>query len=164
MLRAGSLGGLEVNDKNKIRDGEAKFKPDQMLQRGTDRSLVVDSFLAGSDVGVIQIDVSPRTILDMTAAESRDATGAPALVDVNGARYQCVGFVYKDNSIVHVRFTPGRPINAMADLPSVSSSRADQKITLIFRVSMNVDIKHYAIGDTSLTEFTPAVKLSEVQR
>ncbi len=164
MLRAGSLGGLEVNDKNKIRDGEAKFKPDQMLQRGTDRSLVVDSFLAGSDVGVIQIDVSPRTILDMTAAESRDATGAPALVDANGARYQCVGFVYKDNSIVHVRFTPGRPINAMADLPSVSSSRADQKITLIFRVSMNVDIKHYAIGDTSLAEFTPAVKLSEVQR
>lgn len=164
MLRAGSLGGLEVDDKNKIRDGEAKFKPEQMLQRGTDRSLVVDSFLSLSDVGIIQVDVSPRTVLDMTGPDARDATGAPVLVDANGSRYQCVGFVYKDNSIVHVRFTPGRPINSMNDLPSVSSSRADQKITLVFRVSMNVDIKHYAIGDTALAEFAPVLKLTEVQR
>jgi len=103
-------------------------------------------------------------VLDMTGPDARDATGAPVLVDANGSRYQCVGFVYKDNSIVHVRFMPGRPINSMNDLPSVSSSRADQKITLVFRVSMNVDIKHYAIGDTALAEFAPVLKLTEVQR
>ena len=65
---------------------------------------------------------------------------------------------------VEVAFAPGSPITDKNQLPSLSRARTDQKLTLIFRVSLNVSVTGYAIGTKVVQELTPPKKLDQAQR
>ncbi len=154
-LNKGALRGLEANDKNEIIGGDSKFAPSDLLGRGSERSLEVSAFYRGADTSIMTIDVSRDSALSILTGASADADGAPTLVDTSGQRYECIGFVYKDKGIIHVRFTPGKPIQGKSDLASTSKSRDDQQLALIFRVSAGVQISEYVIGSSRIVQFEP---------
>jgi uncharacterized membrane protein required for colicin V production len=155
---------IPVDDKNRIQDGEQAFNPRELSNRGIERDLRVDKFAVDNETAIVQIDVgkdSPLSLLLPTAAE---ATGAPVLVSAEGQRFSCIGYVYKDNSIARVRHTPSRPVDNKDGLPSLTMSRTDQNLRLIFRVSMNATIKQFAIGDKVIADINPPLTVNQAQR
>lgn len=154
-LNKGNLRGLQINDKGEIVTGEAKFVESDLLGRGAERSLEVSNFSRGTDTAVVTVDVSRDSALSILSGASADTDGPPTLLDTNGQRYECIGFVYKDKSLTHIRFTPGKPIRSKSDLASTSKSRDDQRLALMFRVSNGVQIGEYAIGSSRVAQFDP---------
>ncbi|MBL0869449.1 MAG: CvpA family protein [Phycisphaerales bacterium] len=155
---------IPVDDKNRIQDGEQAFNPRDLSNRGIERDLRVDKFAVDNETAIVQIDVgkdSPLSLLLPTAAE---ATGAPVLVSAEGQRFSCIGYVYKDGSIARVRHTPSRPVDQKDGLPSLTMSRTDQSMRLIFRVSMNATIKQFAIGDKVIADINPPLTVNQAQR
>jgi hypothetical protein len=83
-----------------------------------------------------------------------------SLVDDKGQAYQPVGFFYQDDQVVTIRYTPGQPIRTISQIDatnSISRSRPDQKLILLFRVSKGVKIVSYAAGDKVVAQFDPAM-------
>lgn len=158
IINKSNLRGLEVDEKNLIVDGQGTFVEADKLMRGGDKDLVVQSFLPGDGSMIMQIDVGRDSKLALTGDDSRDIDGAMILEDTSGQRFQCIGYVYEDRSGFRIRFTPGAPIRNKNDLPNMSASRDDQKMTLVFRVSLNVQIARYALGDKVIATFEPPVK------
>jgi hypothetical protein len=165
-LAVDNLRGLEVDEKdgNAIVNGEGKFRESELPQRGTSRGLIVDAFSPGDGTSIVQIDVTQGSEFSFSEGESADATGAPRLVDTQGQTYQAIGFVYKDQGLIHVRFTPGTPLTDKSDAPSMSRSRTDQKMFIVFRVSANVQLSKYVIGSKVIKQFEPPVKIEGSQR
>jgi hypothetical protein len=159
---AGSRG-LSLGEKNRIQDGEAQFRPNELLQRGTDKALLVETLEVDNTTGIMQVDVGSKSPMSLLSSETESASGAPTLVDELGQRYQAIGFVYKDSASVQVRYTPGRPIAGIADLPSLSRSRTDQELTLIFKISLGVKIKSYAVGTSVIAELSPPISIDAPQ-
>lgn len=158
IINKSNLRGLEVNEKNLIIDGQGTFVEADKLMRGGDRDLIVQSFFPGEGSMIVQVDVGRDSALALTGDLSRDVDGAMILEDTSGQRFQCIGYVYEDRSGFRIRFTPGAPIRAKNDLPNMSASRDDQKMTLVFRISVGVSISRYAIGEKVIATFEPAVK------
>ncbi len=54
-----------------------------------------------------------------------------------------------------VYFNPQAPIQSTIDkdMPTLTRSQPDQELVLIFRVSKNVKIKGFAVGNLGLLEF-----------
>jgi uncharacterized membrane protein required for colicin V production len=163
-LVKGYTGGLQTrtdNNKTRVLDGENQFRDTDLFSSGMDRSLRVDEFFVESNIAVIQVNATPNlSPFDYTAT---DAEGVPTLIDRNGFRYPAIGYIYSDPVKHAIRYTPARPIGSIKDLPSITRSRTDQKITLIFHVSMNVQIEKYAVGEKVLQELTPPLKVDTVQ-
>ncbi len=168
-LNKGNASQLTLSNPNEgktnyVVSGDGKFRKSDMLETGGDRALRLEEFYVDNDTVIVQVDVSPTSALSMTAPESKEATGAPVLIDNKGQRFEAVGFFYKDANLYHIRFMPGSPIQSLNDLPSVSNNRTDQQIVLIFRCSINVEIKSYAIGSTGIKDITPPLILKNKQR
>jgi len=167
-LNAGNANGLVVvkdGKTNYIQSGDAKFRKEDFGQVGMDRALRLEEFLVDSETAIVQLDVSPSSALSIVSPESKEAGGgAPTLIDNRGQTYEAVGFVYQDALLTHIRFMPGSPIQGDKDLPSVTANRTDQKIVLLFRVSLGVEIKSYAIGNKGIKDFTPTLKINQSQK
>ncbi|MBX3317489.1 MAG: hypothetical protein KF902_11575 [Phycisphaeraceae bacterium] len=166
-IQKGGERGLQL-DGLVIIDGEARFAPNEMRRSGEiARELRVDTFMTTQDTAIVKIDVgasSASSILGMTRALAESVV-PPFIVDTNGTRYEAVGFVYEDRDIVVIRFTPGRPIRGLTELPTrLSRSRTDQKCTLIFRVNAGVSVAKFMLGEETVTEFGPFVVQSQRRR
>ena len=98
-----------------------------------------------------------------------EAVVPPVLVDSNGQQYEPVGYIYEDNQIIKIRFTPQQPLRALSEMPAaLSKSRPDQHVKLIFMVSLGVTIEKFQLGSTVVTDWTrpplKPVKLDQKQR
>jgi hypothetical protein len=155
-----------LNDSGRITEGLGKFRnADLENNRIADRSLQVREVAGTDDTKVVMVRVGndSRIGLLTQTAVTADMSQPPVLIDANNQRYHAIGYVYQDNAETHVSVTPGTPLRAASDLPNggPTISRPDQKFTLIFRVSKNVKVKYFAVGDTVIGEFSPPLEIPE---
>jgi hypothetical protein len=153
-LNGGELTNVERSKGQQIINCvNLQISPKQLAQNDVERSLRVEEFQPGPGTSVISINVS-KDIDKFSAVDqaSAGATGAPTVVDDKGQRYPAIGYVYRDRNEVKIRFTPGSPLEQLAEAPSVSRSRDDQKLFLIFRVAPGVKIMQYAVGTTGIVD------------
>ncbi len=172
-LQKGSTTGLEVLDEgNLIVSGDGTFGIDilkQMQRSGMDRKLRVEKLQGTDDTVIVQYDLSPNTpgtqvhLALRTIQESNRDSDAPCLVDTQGNRYAAVGFMYEDRELWRLRYTPGKPLEGTSEIPAISTSRPDQKITLIFRVSRNAAIQYFSVGNKAVAEYQPIYTFKEMQ-
>jgi len=150
-------GGLDVNENNQILRGKQKFLPDDLDARGISKNVVIKEFAVTPDVVIVKVDVSPQSKASLLgrAAQAVDRVLPPQLIDTDGRAYQAVGYIYKDNKFVEISYNPAQSIRGLAQVPTISSSRSDQELTLIFRVSKGVEIKTFAIGSKAILEISP---------
>ncbi|MGH7133622.1 MAG: hypothetical protein ACREJO_16955 [Phycisphaerales bacterium] len=154
ILSSDNVGELELNEGNFIMDGVCNLDAQKgLLQRGADRKLIVDRFYPGEGTSIVLVDVTPGKDFAITAAPSADAPGAPSLVDDQNMKHGCVGYVYRDESLISIYFKPGDPITDKSKIRSISRSRTDQKLWLVFRVPNGVKLTRYVIGTTPVKEF-----------
>ncbi len=150
-------GSLEIDEENGVTRGTMQFLPEELGVRGVDRKVIVEKFATADDVVLVRVNVSrdsPASLLGR-AAKTVDRVLPPQLIDTNSQVYPAVGYVYADREIVKISFDPARSIRGLAELPTMSSSRSDQTMTLIFRVSKGVDIEYFAVGQKVITELDP---------
>ena len=156
-LQKSTTGGLDIDDKNLIIDGEHVFEPAMANRAGLERTLRIENFAVTPDTTIVQLNVAGRYATSLLGQSARTAelVVPPMLRDTNGQIYEPIGFVYEDTTQVKIRYSPGNPIRALSQLPSLSSSRPDQKLILIFRVSKGVDIKSFTLGSKIIAEYNP---------
>ena len=163
-LTKGATPGLDIGADNEVLGGETALNPGDLAVNGTERTLLIERLGVDPSTVVVQVDVGPTSQFSILSPESQTGNGAPALIDEGGQRFQAVGFVYEDTIGYRLRYTVGTPIGGLADLPSMSRSRTDQKLTLIFRPSMGVKIKSYAVGGKVIRDFRPSIELNAPQK
>jgi len=157
------LDGLELDGKKQIVNGIATLAPDAIMGIGSDRSLIVENFAPGDGSIIVRVDAGPKSRWFIRGDKSEGATGAPKLQDDKGQIYECVGFYYKRNNDLRIRFTPGQPIKEKTELPSISKTDDTIRFTLIFRVSLGVTITKYLVGNTLIDELEPGLKYDAPQ-
>jgi hypothetical protein len=172
-IQRGTEQGIEVVQAGRsweIRDGELKIKNEQLVGRtGTvEPSLLINRLEATADTVVVKVDVSPAARSDAftRALAGADRMKPPTLVDAKGRKYEAIGFVYQDESLTHVRYTKGSPLKGLGEpgVPSLSASTPQRHFTLIFTVSLGVELKEFRVGETVLEAYSPAVKCDQQQR
>ncbi|MCA9303253.1 MAG: CvpA family protein [Phycisphaerales bacterium] len=158
---AAKSAGFTLIDDNTIGDGEGKLDPETQLGRKntpTDRKLRIDKFAIGANQQLIQVDVSPDQPGSLLGDAARFAkTDVPIkLVDTNGDEYEAIGFVYEDDTIMHIRYTNGSTLKGLDEVPPLSTSRiGEQKLRMLFIVTQGVDIEYFVIGDDAIVRFSP---------
>jgi hypothetical protein len=174
VIQQGSQRGLEVfseQSNNWIRNGEETYSKNQIGSgAGMERSLRIDKFEVSPDTVIVKVNASrgsPASLLS-EAALSADPGQKLLLVDSNGTSYEPVGFVYKDNERYKVRFTVGRPIGSVQELSeagvNLSTSRPEQELMLIYRVTFGAELRKFQIGGTVVYEIDPPLLLDQRQR
>ncbi|MEO0482051.1 MAG: CvpA family protein [Planctomycetota bacterium] len=166
ILQKGTFSGLTLGSENVIESGEARIRIEVVGKGGVDRALQVRELATTNDTAIVQLDVGPdsRTSLLGRAVATAERLGAPALIDTNGQRYDALGFIYEDQELYHIRFTPGAPLRALSETPTLSRTRSDQKMQFIFRPSYGVQIASFVIGSRVVTEFDPPILLNPSRR
>jgi hypothetical protein len=167
-LQAGLVQGLDIDESggsNIIQGGECRLNKSKLPAYLTEKNLRIEQFLADRTTVLVQLEVGPgsRTSLLGGAVTAAENVLPPMLVDTQGEQYQPIGYVYQDESDVWIRFSPGEPIRAMSQLPSLSRSRPAQKMVLLFRVSLGREVKSFMKGGKVICEFDPPVKLDQPQ-
>ncbi len=165
IIQKGTHGGLEIDDKNTILNGLATFAAD--YKSGSfEKTLKIERLLTTTDTVIVQIDVTLGTKFSFLgqAAAGVDKISPPLLRDTGGQVYEPVGYIYEDQTRKVVRYTPGEPIRSLSQLASqdgisLTRSRTDQKLTLIFRVSLGVTLDRFTLGNKSIVKFDPPVPL-----
>ena len=149
---------------NKITDGDQMFLSTEIGTPPTERNLQVRDFDSTPDTQMVQLEVSVGRkgcwATHPTAALKDDAPAV--LVDTNGVRYEPLGYIHKDagNGNVRIRFKPSDPIGAIKNLPTVTRSRPQDTLTLLYRVSKGVKLKYFGVGNTAIIEWKPAVDVN----
>jgi hypothetical protein len=159
IIQRGTERNLSIDDKFVVEGQEIYSKAQLDKGRGIDRSLQITDFQPKKDTIIVQIDVTLGKRLSWLgqAAASVDMVLPPQLVDSEGILYEPVGFVYEDQQNVTIRFNRGEPIRALTQVPSLSRTRQDQSLRLIFDVSQGVKLVRFQIGGKVLREFEPPV-------
>jgi hypothetical protein len=153
-------GGLKTRE-NAIEDGQHIFGIDQLKARGLDRNLQVFEFATTRDTGIIQVEVvreDKRSIFGR-AIQAAEGTLPPLVVDTDGNAYECVGYVYSDGRTVEIRYTPGDPIRALSQTPSVSTTKRDQTLFLVFRPTAGAQIEAFVLGNKAIATYDPPVEV-----
>jgi hypothetical protein len=165
ILNAGEIGGLEVNGDRKIVDGEHQFdKAIVANNRGIDRNLRVDQFAATKDTTVVQVLLANAGAMSLLgrSVEAAEDILPPVIIDTNGQQYEAIGYVYAEGNIIRIRYTPGRPLRGLSELPSrVSRSKRDQSVRLLFRPTKGVAIASFNLGPKQMATFEPALPLGK---
>jgi uncharacterized membrane protein required for colicin V production len=168
IIQKGTHDLLEIDeegDRNIIINGELKLNADSLnSSRGIDRKLEIKRLLVAPDQVIVQIDTSapPYSLLNKVFV-NQETNDVPTLYDQNNVPYVPVGWAYQDESILWMRYTPGNPITKFDQLPPVSASRSGQKLTLIYRVSKGVSLKHYGCGKKITVTIDPPFLLDMTQ-
>jgi len=157
------LRQLVVSEDNKITDGEQKLSQDELKLQSTEKNLRVDGFATSPDTMNVQVDVSLNSAacwLNHPKAALEDGK-APQLVDSNGTRYNPIGYIYDDkgSGLLTIRFTPGAPINSLRALPTVSRSKPQDTLKLVYRVSKGVKLQYFGVGDHAVVEIKPQLDI-----
>src|SRR6185369_7829746 len=92
---------------------------------------------------------SPSSLLGPVAVNA-DTSSPPLIIDTKNQKFDAVGYIYSDATEVRIRYTPGRPIRNLNELTQIgitlSRSRPDQNLRLLFRGSLGTEIAYFAIG------------------
>ncbi len=163
-LTKGATPGLEVSADNAVNGGETQLNLADLAAQGTERSLLIERLAVDPSTVVVQVDAGPTSAFSVLSPEAQAGDGPPALIDEGGQRFVAVGYIYEDTAGYHLRYTVGRPLASLADLPPMSRSRTDQKLTLIFRPSLGVKIRSFAVGNKVIRDFRPSVALESAQK
>ncbi|MBS0189195.1 MAG: CvpA family protein [Planctomycetes bacterium] len=172
VLQDGTLGsGITVTN-GKVVAGKTLLTPKDTQNRGVDQNLRVDRFSVPDQITLIIVDVGyERGEGGLTGAAAREAqndTSVPAtpfVIDSNGIRYDAVGYIYQDPQKVEIRYIIGEPIQTVdKDLPSVSRSRPDQKLRLVFAPSTGTEIVGWGVGNKLVAKFQPPFKMDVPQK
>ncbi|MFO0831382.1 MAG: hypothetical protein U0637_06005 [Phycisphaerales bacterium] len=169
-IQLGLHQGLQIDEnddskfRNMVRGGEVTWsKQDVMKMRtgGMEKPLRVEKFVVEPDTTLVHLTVSgvdlkasPASLLG-PVAKDQDRSLPPLLVDTNGNVFPVVGFQYEDEVKVMLRYTPDRPVTKIDELPSLTRSRPDQQLTLIFRVSKGTAVQYFGIGSKAIVEYVP---------
>ncbi|MGP1272329.1 MAG: hypothetical protein ACTS22_03270 [Phycisphaerales bacterium] len=162
-LQEGATRGLQIDDDNKIIDGDESFEPGALGAR-VDANLRVDQFFVTADTNIVQVTVTgepdqiPSSLFGPASVEL-DPSSPPQLVDADGRVYPAVGFIYEDRGRVRIRYTPSRPMRALNEAPSLSRTRDDQEMVLLFRISKGVAVEHLTIGDIVITTYDEPIAI-----
>jgi hypothetical protein len=158
-LQKGQEGGLEIDDKNVVVGGEMRTSKEFVAAgtAGLEKNLIIDQLQTSSDTVLVWVEMpaSGRRSILGKALSAAEQLLPPTLVDTQGERYQPVGYMYKDESEYRLRFTPGDPITAMAQIPALSRSRPTQRLELLFRVSFGREIRYLSLGNKVIIEYNP---------
>jgi hypothetical protein len=155
--------GMTINDDNEVTGGKATFSDEEIGRSNTPqtKALRVEKFAYGNTQRMVQVSVgSSEAGGFLSEAANKAEVDEPfMLIDTEGNEYEAVGYIYQDTNtkLYEVRYTPGSTMSGMneAGLPNISRSKEGQNLTLIFLVSLGVDIQYYTIGDVVQMEFDP---------
>lgn len=163
-LQKDDIGSLEILTEgmnNFINGGAHKFANNVLSRNvGVDRKLQVRRFAATEDTSIIQVvfDGSNDQFGKMSNATANvDTSKPPLLIDQNGTPYSPVGYMYRDLSETWFHFMPQAPIASLDELPSLSRSSPDRRLVLLYRVSKNVKVERFVIGNRVVAIFKPTV-------
>jgi hypothetical protein len=175
-IQSGSEQSLEIHSeggKNWIRNGEQAYSKQNGGvggNRGLERALQINRFEVSADTVLVKVDVSPNSPASILseAAIAADPSQALLLMDTNGTAYRPVGYVYQDTEKFKVRYTVGREIASLQELSqagvALSTSRSDQKLELIFRVTYGQRVASFQIGGTVVYQVDPPLQLDQRQQ
>lgn len=169
-LQKGSEGPMELGENNRIIRGEHKIEASRSGVRGAPRNLLINQFATRRGTSLVQIDVSmtkPASLLGQAVAAAERVL-PPVVVDDKGTQYRAIGWVYKDRDMIHIRYTPDRPIAGLAELQSsgvsLSRSRPDQALVLLFEVTDGVKIESFGIGGKEVFGFATPIEVVPSRR
>jgi uncharacterized membrane protein required for colicin V production len=154
--------GFTVDDDQQVVGGQGIWDVKTEVGRknaGTSKKLRVERYALASDQSLLKLDVSANSPFGLLteAAQIAPLDQTVKLIDTNGAEYEAIGFEYKDSSEMRIRYTLGNTLAGLEDTPSLSTTRSDQRMRLLFVVTRGVLIEKFVIGDTLIAEFDPPI-------
>jgi len=157
--------GLTLSDDNEIIDGEAIFDTKTEIGRTNapqSRKLRVEKYAVSEGQTLIKIQAGFDSEIGLaTEAASEAPLDQPfLLIDTNGNEYEAIGYEYQDSKVFQVRYTRGSTLGGISDTPTLSRSRDDQTLVLLFIVSTKVELSHFTIGDIAIAELVPPIKVA----
>ena len=157
--------GLTLSDENEIVDGESIFDAKTQIGRKNapqSKKLRVEKYAVAKGQTLVRVDVSLNSEIGYSSPAASEAPlDQPfLLIDTNGNEYEAIGFEYSDAKVFHVRFTRGSTLGGINDTPTLSRSRDDQKLVLLFIVSTGIQLDYFTIGDIVVADLTPPMKVS----
>lgn len=164
-LTKGNTRGVEVNSENRVTGGQAKFFADDVKGRAPSPSLRVEGFVVTEGSNLVMIDVAGdpsqnKQSLLGRSVQTADSVLPPTLIDSAGTRYEAIGFAYIDRDNAELRYTPGVPMRGLTEAPVLSSIRDDQKLFLIFRVTVGAQVESLAIGQKVIVQYDPPIEVT----
>jgi len=152
--------GMNISDDNEIVGGQGNFDVKAEVGRSNaprSRKLRVEDYAVDSDQALMKVEVSADSPIGFLSGAAREAElDAPLLlIDANGNEYEAIGYEYQDREIMTLRYTLGSTLAGIEDTPSLSTTRTDQELNLLFIVTAGVEITHFTIGDTAVARFDP---------
>ncbi len=156
-----SRGGLELNEENEIVRGENTFAPSE-ITNDVPASLRVDSFFTEGNTTLVQIDVShgkrlALSNLGQAYAQTLLLTGSIQLRASGKPPYDVVGYIFKNDRGTTIKFDRANPITRYNDLPKLSASKPNDRLTLLFLVDKqrDVQIETLQLGPEPIATFAP---------
>jgi hypothetical protein len=153
------IRSIYVNDKNQITSGEQTFTGQELKDQGLEKALRIEQFEVSAETVTIKIDVGPGSPMSLLGpiAASAEETAAVVVTDTNGKRYEPIGYIYDDGTKNQktVRFYPNEPMRTLKEIPTLSRSRPNDKLILIFRCDKGVTLKGFVIGNKEVVSFPP---------
>ena len=156
---------FHLNDKNRITgtkgSGTATLSKQDFDNRGLDAKLRVNAFAVTKDTGIIQVIVLDRgreSTLGRAFRRVEDIL-PPILTDTKGTQYECIGFMYDNLKEIRIRYTPGRPVRALSEVPQYSPNQRDETLYLLFRPTKGAKISRFQLGSKSILDFDPPVQV-----
>lgn len=174
VIQKGSERGMQVVQEGRgwqVVEGEVKLRNDEIagISSGVDINLQVNRFSTADGTVIVQVDISPsaRTADFVKKLDQTDKLAPPVLVDTEGRTYPAAGFVYKDAAMHWLRFTKGDPISGLGapNMPTISRTSPDRKLTLVFAVPLGIQVKEFRIGDITLDDWSAKpIKCDVIQK
>lgn len=150
---------FSVSDQNELIDGEGIYDIKTVGRQNapSGRKLRVERYEVSRGQALVFVDIGPESEIGLFSEPfSLAPFDAPLLlIDTNGNEYEAVGFEYTDSKQYHARLTRGSTLTGIQDTPSLSRSRSDQELRLIFIVTSGVKISNFSVGDTGVAQFVP---------
>jgi len=167
--RNAMLSGFEVNESNELVSGEDTLSTANLGERGQDQDILVREFFTPAAVAMVQVAVGLDSTLSFTTdnpAFRNAPNDAPLqLVDTDGTPYPCVGWINRRGDIIDIRYTPGRTVRSVSEIPSLSPSRPDEQLVLLFRVTAGSSVRFLLAGeDHAIAEMQPPLTVSAPRR
>lgn len=151
-----------VNEDNEIVGGQGSFSVQEEIGRNNtpvSRNLRVERYAIGTGQAMVKLDVSSGSPFGFLtpAARSAPLDEPLKLIDTNGNAYEAIGFEYMDRELMQLRYTRGSTLTGVDDTPTLSTTRDDQQLRIMFIITDGVQIDRFAIGDVIIARFDPPI-------
>ena len=151
-----------VNEDNEIVGGQGSFITEEVGRRNAPNSknLRVERYAIGSGQAMVKLDVGAGSEFGFLseAARSVPLDQSIKLIDENGNEYEAIGYEYLDRELMEIRYTRGSTLTGIEDTPTLSTTRDDQKLRILFIITDGVKIDRFAVGNDIVARFSPAIE------